>query len=245
MTLEQRLSEVLHKVDDFEPSPDLFARVNRSLEEDQAHRRRAVVAWLSIVASVAAIIVYLGLFTSRSPDGFLVIRVWVVELLETVVLVAIVLVLAPVIRRFGGLYVADVFRLDPGTGDRFLRLLDIAYYLVFFGGILEGVSLRDLDLLARVGPELESALERLGAILLVMGLFHAATLLALPVVGLVFSSNVRRVERLQAGEGAGVASARATQADRIAARIVWGLAALLVVGALVGVGTMVGLGLAG
>ncbi|MBI2237588.1 MAG: hypothetical protein HYU54_03565, partial [Actinobacteria bacterium] len=40
MSLEERLREVLRRTDEYEPSPDLFARVRRSIEEDAAHRRR-------------------------------------------------------------------------------------------------------------------------------------------------------------------------------------------------------------
>ena len=40
MTLEQVLSATLHSADDYDPSPDLFAKVQRSIDEDRAHRRR-------------------------------------------------------------------------------------------------------------------------------------------------------------------------------------------------------------
>ncbi len=244
MTLEQRLSAALHEVDGFEASPDLFARVRRSLEEDAAHRRRLGIAWFAAVASVAAVIVYLGLLITRSPAGILVIPMWAVELLETTVMVALVLVLAPIIRRFGGIYVSDVFRLDPGAGTRFLQLLDIAYYLVFFAVILLGVSLIRLDGIAPAGAALDQSFLRVGVLLLVMGLFHAATLFGLPVIGLVFSSTVRRVERHRAGAAAPEVSSRALQADRLASWIVWLTAGLMLVGALVGVGIVIGVGVA-
>lgn len=243
MTLEQRLSEALHEVDGFEPSPDLFARVNRSLDEDAIHRRRVHITWLATAASLAAVIVYLGLLVTRTPTGLLVVPRWALELLETIVLVVLVFVLAPVIRRFGRFYVADVFRLDPGTGERFMRLLEIAYYLVFFGAILEGVNLVRLERQVPIGPAAESTLESIAAVLLVIGLFHAATLLGLPVVGLVFSSIVRRSERRRAGVAAPDVSPRALQADRIASWIVRVGFGLVLLGT-VGVGiVLVGLGL--
>jgi hypothetical protein len=245
MTLEQRLSAALHEVDGFEPSPDLYARVRRSLEEDTAYRRRMGIVWLAAVASIAVVVAYLGLLITRSPGGVLLIPTWAVELLETLVLVALVLVLAPIIRRFGGIYVSDVFRLDPGAGTRFLRLLDIAYYLVFFAVILLGVSLVRLDRMAPAGPALDQSLVRVGVLVLVMGLFHAATLLALPVIGLVFSSSVRRVERRRAGAAAPEVSSRALQADRVVSWIVWLAAGLILVGAFVGVGIVIGRGVAG
>jgi hypothetical protein len=245
MTLEQRLSAALHEVDGFEPSTDLYARVRRSLEEDTAHRRRMGIVWFAAVASFAAVVVYLGLLITRSPAGALLIPTWAVELLETLVLVALTLMLAPIIRRFGGIYVSDVFRLDPGAGTRFLRLLDIAYYLVFFAVILLGVSLVGLDRVAPAGVALDQSLVRVGVLLLVMGLFHAGTLLGLPVIGLVFASSVRRVERSRAGADAPEVSPRAFQADQLASWIVWLAAGLILVAALVGVGIVIGRGIAG
>jgi hypothetical protein len=82
-------------------------------------------------------------------------------------------------------------------------------------------------------------------LVLVMGLFHAATLLALPVIGLVFSSSVRRVERRRAGAAAPEVSSRALQADRVVSWIVWLAAGLILVGAFVGVGIVIGRGVAG
>lgn len=245
MTLEQRLSAALHEVDGFEPSPDLYARVRRSLEEDAAHRRRMGIIWFAAVASVAAVIIYLGLLITRSPAGILVIPMWAVELLETMVLVALVLMLAPIIRRFGGIYVSDVFRLDPGAGIKFLQLLDIAYYLVFSGVILRGVSLMRLDRMVPAGAALDESLVRFGVLLLIMGLFHAATLFGLPVIGLVFSSTVRRVERRRAGAAAPEVSSRALQADGVASWIVWVAAGLILAGALVAVGVGIGGGVVG
>ncbi|MGH8873267.1 MAG: hypothetical protein ACRDWS_14995 [Acidimicrobiia bacterium] len=243
MTLEQRLSETLHEVDSFEPSPDLYARVSRSLDEDRARRRRATLVWLASLASAAIVMVCLGLLVFRDRGGFLVVPRWGVELLETVVLVTIVLLLAPLIRRFGGFYVSEVFRLDPPVGDRFLRLLDIAYYLVFSGRILSDADLTGLGGAVRLGVELEAALDRIAWVLTMMGALHAGTLLALPVVGLVFSSVVRRARRLQAGALAPDVSPQALQADRLASWIVWALAALVVVGALLTIGVVIGVGL--
>ncbi|HSO50403.1 MAG TPA: hypothetical protein VLS86_07630 [Acidimicrobiia bacterium] len=243
MTLEQRLSEALHEVDRFEPSPDLFARVERSLDEDATHRRRVRVTWLAAMASLTAIVVFLGLLVRTGATGLLVFPVWGLELLETVILVSLIFVLAPVISRFGDFYVADVFRLDPGTGKRFMRLLEIAYYLVFLGGVLQGVHLTRLGRVVRLGPGLETMLEGIAELLLFMGVFHAMSLFGLPVVGLVFSSVVRRAERQRAGSSAPPISSKAQQADRIASWVVQITFGLVLLGALVAlIGGVVSIG---
>lgn len=242
MTLEQRLFDALHEVDSFDPSPDLFARVARSLEEDAAHRLRVQMAWLAGVASLAAVLVYLGLVVSRGRSGVLVVPGWAIEVLEKVVAVALVLLLAPIIRRFGGHYVSDVFRLDPATGTRFLRLLDIAYYLVLFGFILANAELTALGRITPLGGALESVLEGVASLLVVIGVLHAANLLMLPVVGLVFSSVVRRTARYQAGADAPAISPKAVQADRVSSWIVWVLTALVFAGVLLTIGVVIGAG---
>jgi hypothetical protein len=240
MTLEQRLTEALHEVDGFEPSPDLFARVARSLDEDQIHRRRIRTAWLASLASFAAVVVYLGLLVTRTSTGALVVPRWVVELLEVVILVTLVLLLAPLISRFGRFYVADVFRLDPLTGERFMSLFEIAYYLVFFGFIIQDPDLTRLGGMVQLGPGLEETFETVAVMLLLLGLIHAATLFGLPLVGLVFSSVVRRAERHHAGADAPPVSGNAVQADRVAAWVVRVVIGLLLLGALLGFAGIVG-----
>ena len=61
---------------------------------------------------------------------------WILEVLVTVVLVAIALCLGPFIKRFGKSYAADVFRSNPATGKSFIVLTDVAYYLIFMSYIL-------------------------------------------------------------------------------------------------------------
>jgi hypothetical protein len=55
---------------------------------------------------------------------------WVLELLVDLLLVAIVVVLGPLIKRFGKGYAAEVFRAGPRTGKAYLLLMDIAYSAV-------------------------------------------------------------------------------------------------------------------
>jgi hypothetical protein len=243
MTLEQRLSDALHEVDSFDPSPDLFARVARSVEEDAAHRRRAQVAWLAAVGSLAAVVVYLGLMVTRSRAGSLIVPGWALELLEKMVSVGLVFLLAPVIRRFGGQYVSDVFRLDPATGTRFMRLLDIAYYLILLGFIIANAEVTPLGRPTLLRSGLESVLDGLASLLLLVGALHAANLMVLPVVGLVFSSAVRRAARHRAGIAAPPVSPKAVQADRVSSWIVWLSTVLLFAAVLLTIGIVIGTGL--
>ncbi len=47
---------------------------------------------------------------------------WVLELIVTLLLVAILFVLGPVIKRFRKSYAADIFRANPRTGKSYLVL---------------------------------------------------------------------------------------------------------------------------
>ena len=79
---------------------------------------------------------------------------------------------------------------NPETGTRLLGLLDLAYFLVFAGYILVTSRLEEpiAYLAVDIGDQLEDALFRVAGLLLAMGLLHALTLVALPVVALVFNS---------------------------------------------------------
>ena len=108
---------------------------------------------------------------------------WVVELITDVALVAIVVVLGPLIKRFGRSYAADVFRANPRTGKSYLILMDVAYYLIFTAFILFTVTFRPPPSWSRIGAQLEDELVRVGGMLLVMGLLHGLNVLSLPLVG--------------------------------------------------------------
>ena len=60
----------------------------------------------------------------------------ILELMTTALLVVIIIVLGPFIKRFGKSYAAEVFRANPGTGKSFIVLMDFAYYLVFGAYVL-------------------------------------------------------------------------------------------------------------
>ena len=110
---------------------------------------------------------------------------WILELIVTLALVAILLVLGPVIKRFGKSYAADIFRSNPRTGKSYLVLMDVAYYLIFVAFILFTISFeRDTGWTQQVGADqLESSTVRLGGMLLLMGILHGLNVISLPIIG--------------------------------------------------------------
>ena len=195
MSVEQLLRETLHRADTYQVSPDLFARVQRSIEEDRAHRRRVrtAVAWsLAGVLSVAAYLVALA----EVADGRVTWPWWSLELLTAAILITLILVLGPLIRRFGGIFAASLFTAHPPTAPHFLRVLDVAYYLVFTAFVLLEIQVVPRE--EWLGPagtaaHLQWLTERVGVMLLLMGVLHAVTIALLPVLGVVFSSIWRQL----------------------------------------------------
>lgn len=243
MTLEQQLADTLHKADAYAPSPDLFAKVKRSIEEDNAHRRRIRSTILWLAAAVAAIGVFL-LATLRVESGQVDMSFTSLEMLITSVMVAIVAVMGPAIRRFGQTYEQAVFAANSETGTHVLRLLDIAYYLIFGAYIVMTLWFEPPQELPAFDRQFTDALLaealRLGGLLLIMGLLHILLLLALPVVGLVHSANQRRA---RIAEGIRSTDDVAASVDRgvtigtwlVAAFVLFGMVATVLV-ALIGLG---------
>lgn len=114
---------------------------------------------------------------------------WVIEVITDAVLVVIVVVLGPFIKRFGRSYAADVFRGNPRTGKSYLVLMDIAYYLIFSAFILFTASFRRGPAWANLGAQLEDEVVRVGGMLLLMGLLHGLNVLSLPLVGRLLGLN--------------------------------------------------------
>lgn len=112
---------------------------------------------------------------------------WVIELITNAVLVTIVLVLGPLIKRFGRAYAGDIFRGNPRTGKSYLVLMDVAYYLIFTALILFTVTLSPPSEWRAgpdpVGNQLQHELARVGGMLLLMGVLHGLNVLSLPLVG--------------------------------------------------------------
>lgn len=233
MNLEDRLREALQRTEGYDPSPDLFARVQRSIEEDAAHRRRVRRSVAYALAGVVSLAAWLAL-TADVAEARVLVPWWAVELAVDAILVTLVVVLGPLIKRFGATYAGDVFRANPATASRFLALFDIAYYLIFAGYLLLTASFEP-ELAWRVGgldAQLEDAFLRLGGMLLLMGILHGVAITVLPVVGLLFASTWGRAVRFEQGEQAPALGPRAQAADRVAAAIVWALAGLAVLGIL-------------
>ena len=230
MTFEQIVGDALHAADDYEPSPDLFAKVQRSIDEDAAHRRRVrrVFAWLAV--GIAAVLGYLAL-TVDVAGGTVTMSFRALEVLMTALMVVVVAVLGPAIRRFGETYEREVFSAGPETGARVLRLLDIAYYLVFGAYILMTLVFDPaLEFGGTLTDWIRAELVRLGGLLLMMGLLHVALLLALPVAGLVFSANQRQIRLAHGAVSTDPLVGRTDKAITIAAWIIAGLVVLQLVG---------------
>ncbi len=245
MTAEEQLTAVFSAADQYQPSPDLFEKITRSIEEDAAHRtrvRRIVILGLVALGFVA---VYLFLAVERVDGGF-EMPFWSIEVLVTGAMAASVLLLGPAIRRFGTAFESDIFRSSPETGSSFLALMDVAFYLIFgaytFMTIQYAPPINDpaaQRLVEWVGWEFQ----RFAGLLLLMGLLHAVTMVALPVVGLVFSANMRRARRDRLGEAAPPADPTNDLLDVWITVLVWILVGLgLVLLGLIVLPAIVGLG---
>lgn len=110
---------------------------------------------------------------------------WGIELIANVTLIAVVVVLGPLIKRFGRAYAGDIFRANPRTGKSYLVLMDVAYYLIFTAYILFTVTLHERPEWASnpVAAQTEAEIIRVGGMLLIMGILHGANVLSLPVIG--------------------------------------------------------------
>ncbi len=221
MSVERRLRETLAAFDAVEPAPDLFRRVEMSVADDLARRRR-LGRWVGgAVAAVSVSILVVAAFASVSSAGTVVVRVWPLVMVETVLLIAVVLAFGPLIRRFGAVFVDDVFG-DPGegVGRAFLRLLDVAYYLVFVGYVILTVPISDVVGTRALGPMLEVTVDRFGGLLLLIGVMHTATIVALPLIGLIHASTVRE-QRRSALDPRPSSTAEAAVAERVVRIVLW------------------------
>ena len=186
-------------------SPDLFARVQRSLEDDLARRRWRWAMTRRLVAFIGSLVMLAVIF-GDNQNGRFTMSWWLIEVLTNIVLVAIAVVLGPFIKRFGRSYAADVFRANPQTGKSYLVLTDVAYYLIFAAFVLFTVTFVEPASWRRsTGEQLEHELARIGGILLIMGVLHAANVVALPIIGRLLSSN-KRLDESRVEPAAGVPS---------------------------------------
>lgn len=224
MTVEERLTAAFRELDAVHPSPDLFARVERSLAEDRAFRRRRLQVVLSTVLGLAVVSAWVAASATRGLAGHLFIDGWRLALAFVALAGGLIVALAPHIRRFARSFVDDVFHLSPETGGRFLAVLDIAYYALFVGLILVDADAWGLGERLLLYPALDDFAFRLGFLLLVMGVLHAINIAFMPVLGLIYNSIVRADLRRRAGSGAPAVSARARAVDRNARGFAIGVA---------------------
>lgn len=190
MNIEQRLVDALRTVDRVEPSEDLWSRVVHSIEEDRAHRRRVVESFASVILTATGLAVVGILNVVDVPSGRQV-RLGVMELIETIALVLLVAVLGPSIRRFGRGYARDLWQSNPATAHALVRLLDVAYLLVFGGYVLLTAHFDVDSATIGIARQLEDLGWRVGGLVLTMGLLHAATIMTLPVVALIANATRR------------------------------------------------------
>jgi hypothetical protein len=198
--VEERLRDVLvTSASNLDESDDLFARVQRSVEDDrvlrrQRRRRAGIVA--ALVLAIASIV----MATTEPREGVLIMDWWILELIWFAGMVFLALWLGPFIRRFGKSYAADVFRVNPRTGKSFIVLMDVAYYLIFLAYILFTVHFEpDKGWQATVAADqLRATAVRVGGILLIIGILHGLNVLALPLIGRILTLNRRLDESTEA-----------------------------------------------
>ena len=116
---------------------------------------------------------------------------WILELITVGVMIAVVGVLGPLIKRFGKAYAADVFRANPRTGKSYLVLMDFAYSMIFVSYVLFVIKWEpDQGWAQTVNAEqLQGSVVRVGGMLLLMGLLHGLNVLTLPMIGRIFTLN--------------------------------------------------------
>lgn len=240
MRIEERLRDALHQVDGFEPSVDLFARFERSLDEDRAFRRRRLGVVAAATLGLSIVVAWVATSAKPGMAGSLFIDGWRLAVAYLALASAVVVAMAPHIRRFARSFVDDVFHLSPATGGKFLVVLDIAYYTAFAGLILVDADAWGLADRLLLLPALDDAAFRLGFLLFSMGVLHAVNIAFLPVLGLIYSSIVRRDLRRRAGDAAPPESMSAKRADSAARGFAVGVVALAVA---VAISVLVGPGL--
>lgn len=189
--LEERLRDALFAgAQQIEESPDLFARIKGSIE-DELQRR----AWRRHVAGIAgaavALLTALVASLTEYQEGELLMNWWMLELMTAGILVVIVIVLGPFIKRFGRSYAAEVFRANPSTGKSFIVLMDFAYYLIFGAYVLFTPVFQQPSSWAPTvnAAQLKAETMKVAGIFLLMGVLHGVNLLILPIIGRLLMLN--------------------------------------------------------
>jgi len=189
--LEERLRDaLLAGAEHIEESPDLFARIKGSIEDD---RQRRAWRWRVARAAAAAVAALVALVASVTEyrEGALLMNWWILELVTAGALIAIVIVLGPFIKRFGRSYAAEVFRANPSTGKSFIVLMDFAYYLIFGAYVLFTLTFHPLVWWTPTvnAAQFKDETMKIAGILLLMGVLHGVNLLILPIIGRLLMLN--------------------------------------------------------
>ena len=196
MTMEQRLQRAFEEADRVEPSVDLWSRVLYSIEEDREHRRRVVRVSVAAVVLCAVLVLATVASLRAGSSGGQYVPWPAMELIEVITLTAVAVIIAPAIRRFGRGFADDLWTTEPATPRAMLQLLDVAYALIIAGYVLTTTQFEhEAGVTLAVAEQLHEAAERLGGELLLIGLLHAMTMMALPLVALV-SNSTRRNRKL-------------------------------------------------
>jgi hypothetical protein len=190
--VERRLYDALSPGTAEPASPDLFARVRGSIEDDRARRRRVRRA-VALGAATVTFLVATVWTTTPKLNGWPVMDWWILELFTTALLVGIALWLGPFIKRFGRAYAADVFHDNPQTGKSYIVLTDIVYYLIFSAYILFTLNVEPRESWGHIvlPAQVEFEAARVGGILLIIGVLHGLNIVLMPVLGRLFSLNRR------------------------------------------------------
>lgn len=191
MRLEERLRDALFcGAQQVEESPDLFARVQGSIEDEVRRREwRQRVATISGV-TIAGLLGFLFIVTDFR-EGELLMDWRILEFLTTTILVTIVILLGPFIKRFGKSYAAEVFRSNPSTGKSFIVLTDFAYYLIFGSYVLFTLVFERPDDWTPMVNAVQFKIEtvKIAGLLLIIGVLHGMNLLMLPIIGRLLTLN--------------------------------------------------------
>jgi hypothetical protein len=196
--LEEQLRDALNqRAATVEPSPDLFDRVRDSVSDAQrrSHRRLVLRPALAVGAGLIAAGLWraMTMTPDNAPPSGGGMSWWILELATTAVLVVIAVWLGPFIKRFGRAYAADVFHDNPLTGKSYIILTDIVYYLIFTAYILFTIHIEPDPIwlgLVTAG-QVQWELQRIGGILLIIGLLHGLNIILMPVLGRLFTLNRR------------------------------------------------------
>lgn len=165
------------------PAADLFDRLVTAIAQDEARRGRR--RRLAVAVATVAVIVGLAVLQRGAAGAWVLDWRWL-EVLETVVMLALVLGLRPLLDGAGRDFLEAAAGGSPRGATAIAPLLDFAWNLVFVGLTIMTVEWRPIMVGASLATQLDHSLERVGLLLLVMGILHGVTFLALPLVGVVW-----------------------------------------------------------